>query len=530
MIESVLAQQPEEPAIFALCDDDASFGALSQLRIPQIVPIRVSAKIPLDDLMDHVAAGLSGAAVAFVPCTAIMVQPLRFPLPGTVAGKHGFGPAAGCLMGGDGQGSARLWARVERAVSVSDLVTGRVDVDDAGRLRWEAHPVLYVDFPRFVAFADQLLVLDTAVSVARCTPFVTHYADLVARAASFCRTIAPIGWCDGRSELLVTAPSLVASHGLRDAIGARGMPHRRIESDTGWDVYAVSPVDGPCVDYVPPHLAPVPRVATPPGGSAGIRVSAIVSTYAAEAVIEGCLQDLTAQTLFARGELEIIVIDSASPQDEGRIVSQYVRRYPDRIRYLRSPQREGVYMAWNRGAAMARGAYLTNANTDDRHRVDALERLAAALDAHPEAALAYADTFITEDENGQFDTARRVGRFAWPDYEREAALHGCFIGPHPMWRRSVHAEVGWFDQRFRVAGDYEMWLRIAERHPFIHVRETLGLYQNAPGGIENTNRGSCARETLVIRQHYAFRAGVEIVHGRYPMSYVAPLDPLRHAG
>lgn len=530
MVESVLAQQPEEPAIFVLCDDDITFGALSQLRIPQIVPVRVPAEAALDDLLGQVAAGISGGAVAYIPCTAMMLQPLRFPLPGMVQGKHTLGPANGCLVGGEPSGEGRLWARVERAVSVADLMTARADVDEAGRLRWEGHPILYVDFPRFVSFADQLLVVDTDVSVARCTRFVTHYANLVARAANFARTIAPVGWIDGRSELLVAAPSLVASHGLRTAIAQRGMPHRRIEADSGWDVYTVPEVDGPFVDFEPAHLPPVPRMPAPVSGSDEIRVSAIVSTYAAEAVIEGCLEDLTAQTLFARRELEILVIDSASPQDEGHIASRYVRRHPDRIRYVRSPQREGVYMAWNRGAAMARGTYLTNANTDDRHRVDALERLADTLDEHPEAALVYGDTFITEDEGGRFETAKRVGRFAWPDYTHDAALHGCFIGPHPMWRRSVHAEVGWFNQYFRVAGDYEMWLRIAERYPFVHVKETLGLYQNAPGGVENTNRDFCSRETLAIRQHYAFRAGVQITHGRYPTSYVVPVAPLRHAG
>lgn len=530
MMESILAQQPEEPAIFAMCDDDISFAALSHLRIPQIVPVRVPAEASLDDLTNRVVAGISGGAVAYIPCTAMMLQPLRFPLPGMVEGKHAFGPANGFLVGGEARGEGRLWARVERAVSVADLMTARADVDQAGRLRWEGHPLLYVDFPRFVSFADQLLIVDTDVSVARCTPLVTHYVDLVARAANFARTVAPVGWVNARSELLVAAPSLVASHGLRAAIAERGMPHRRIENESGWDVYTVPEVAGPPVDFEPAHLPPVPRASGSASGGDGVRVSAIVSTYAAEAVIEGCLVDLTAQTLFARGELEILVIDSASPQDEGRVVGRYVQRYPERIRYLRSPQREGVYMAWNRGAAMARGTYLTNANTDDRHRADALERLSATLDAHPEAALAYGDTFITEDEDGRFETATRVGRFAWPDYDHEAALHGCFIGPHPMWRRSVHAEVGWFDQRYRVAGDYEMWLRMAERYPFVHVQETLGLYQNAPGGVENTNRDFCARETLAIRHHYAFRAGVQIVHGRYPTSYVVPVETLRHAG
>ena len=87
-----------------------------------------------------------------------------------------------------------------------------------------------------------------------------------------------------------------------------------------------------------------------------------------------------------------------------------------------------------------------------------------------------------------------------------------------MWRRAVHQEVGWFDARYRVAGDYDMWLRIAERHPVMHVDETLGLYLHGDG-VESTNRDRCTRETLATRALHARRACVEIVPGKYPASY-----------
>ena len=115
-----------------------------------------------------------------------------------------------------------------------------------------------------------------------------------------------------------------------------------------------------------------------------VLVSAIVSTYDASRFIDGCLADLEAQTIAEH--LEIIVVDSGSPGDEGRIVAEFQRRF-DNIVYLRT-ERESLYDAWNRGIHAARGLYITNANTDDRHRADALERLARSLDERPDAALA----------------------------------------------------------------------------------------------------------------------------------------------
>ena len=75
-------------------------------------------------------------------------------------------------------------------------------------------------------------------------------------------------------------------------------------------------------------------------------ISAIVSTYNAEKFIAGCLEDLEAQTL--ADKTEIIVIDSASEQNEADVVCAYQQKY-ENIRYLRTSERQTIYGAWNRG-------------------------------------------------------------------------------------------------------------------------------------------------------------------------------------
>jgi SAM-dependent methyltransferase len=215
------------------------------------------------------------------------------------------------------------------------------------------------------------------------------------------------------------------------------------------------------------------------------RVSAILSIYRAGRHIQGCLEDLTAQTLFLAGELEIVAVDSASPEGEGEVVAAFAARYPGRIHYLRTPERETIYRAWNRGIQAARGLYLTNANADDRHRVDALERLAQALDEHPGVALAYADSATTELVGASFASAPRTGVLAWPDFDPMLLFSGCFAGPQPMWRASVHGRHGFFDPHLKSAGDYDFWLKlVAGGERFLHLKEVLGLYLMSPQGME----------------------------------------------
>ncbi len=229
-------------------------------------------------------------------------------------------------------------------------------------------------------------------------------------------------------------------------------------------------------------------------------VSAIVSTVNSERFLRGCLEDLENQTLADR--LEIVVVDSASDEGEGAIVREFQSRY-ENIVYIRTKERETVYGAWNRGIRTARGRYITNANTDDRHRSDAFEVMARILDTLPEVALVYGDLLITETENETFDSCTPVGRFEWLNWSRQDLLNqGCFMGPQPMWRRSVHDEYGCFDDTFVTSGDYEFWLRISQTSTFLHIPAILGLYLRSAQSVEHRNRTRQQEENEKIVRLY----------------------------
>jgi hypothetical protein len=231
-----------------------------------------------------------------------------------------------------------------------------------------------------------------------------------------------------------------------------------------------------------------------------VLVSAIVSTFNAARFMRGCIEDLEGQTI--SDKIEIIIVDSASEQNEGAIIREFQERYRN-IRYTRTEQRESVYAAWNRGIRMAHGKYITNANTDDRHRANAFARMAQVLEMRPEIALVYADVFKTDTENETFERFTQTGHYRWYDWDRNVLLtQGCFMGPQPMWRRSVHDLYGYFDESMVTSGDYEFWLRISQTLDFHHIREPLGLYLDSPGSIEHRNLGLQNVENVRILSLY----------------------------
>ncbi len=240
-----------------------------------------------------------------------------------------------------------------------------------------------------------------------------------------------------------------------------------------------------------------------------IILTSIVSTYNAAAFIEGCLDDLEHQTI--ADQLEIIVVDSASEQAEAAVVRDFQRRFPN-IKYIRTATRENVYQAWNRGIKFALGQYITNANTDDRHRQDAFEQMVGVMEKDKNIALVYADVIKTRTPNETFRDCTPTGLLHWYDWDRRMLLQkGCFIGPQPVWRKNVHQTYGYFDERLEVSSDFEFWLRISQTNEFYHISKPLGLYLDRPDSIEHANGSKKRDEDQQIIERYRLAAAKNMV-------------------
>jgi glycosyltransferase involved in cell wall biosynthesis len=242
-----------------------------------------------------------------------------------------------------------------------------------------------------------------------------------------------------------------------------------------------------------------------------ILLTAIVSTYNAFQFIEGCLEDLENQTI--ADQMEIIVVDSASQQDEAAVVRDFQSRHSN-IKYIRTPVRESVYQAWNRGIKFALGKYISNANTDDRHRRDAYELMVGALEDNNDIALVYADVIKTQSANETFRDCTPTGMFRWYDWDRTTLLEkGCFIGPQPVWRKEVHRQYGYFDENYQISSDFEFWLRVSQTNDFYHIPKPLGLYMDRPDSVEHVNDSLKEREDRQIIKCYRQAAAKNILIG-----------------
>jgi len=205
-----------------------------------------------------------------------------------------------------------------------------------------------------------------------------------------------------------------------------------------------------------------------------ILVSIIISTYNSEKFFVGRIDDLIAQSIFS--ESEILVVDSGSKQNEAKLIQPYLLKYKN-IKYIRTEQRETIYMAWNRAIKLATGKYITNANTDDRLRNDALEVMVSYLEKYTDVDIVYADQFVTSIENSNYDISKRMKSTCRPKFRTIKLLERCIMGSQPMWRSKIHTHQNiWYDQTLEIAGDYDFECNALLKSKALLIPEVLGVY------------------------------------------------------
>ena len=207
-------------------------------------------------------------------------------------------------------------------------------------------------------------------------------------------------------------------------------------------------------------------------------ISIIVSVYNSEKFIRGKLEDLFNQTLIE--QCEVIIINSGSLQNEEPIILEFARQHPN-IVYIKTPQRETIYQAWNRGIRAARGQFITNSNTDDRLNTITLQVMSDFLLFHPDISIVYADQLYSFSPNEILTEIKEPRKMHFSKFSQLRLLDICIIGSQPMWRKNLHDRDSlYFNESYEIAGDWDFYLRVASQYKIRKMNFISGSFYKPP--------------------------------------------------
>lgn len=233
-------------------------------------------------------------------------------------------------------------------------------------------------------------------------------------------------------------------------------------------------------------------------------ISVIIPVFNGEATLGETIDSVLNQTF---SDFELLIIDDGS-SDHTPEISQSFRDY--RLHYQRY-ENAGPATSRNRGAAIARGHYLSFIDADDRWTPDKLEQQWQALETHPDAAVAYSWTNYIDEAGDLIRTGSHLDVTSDSNGQPQAAdvlaylLLGDFLenGSNVLLRRDAFERVQGFDPSLTVAHDWDLFLRLAARYFFICVPQAQIQYRLSKTSISSQIERQETYCKLALERAYA---------------------------
>jgi glycosyltransferase involved in cell wall biosynthesis len=233
-------------------------------------------------------------------------------------------------------------------------------------------------------------------------------------------------------------------------------------------------------------------------------VSVVIPVFNSAPLIGSALRSVFSQTFT---DFEVVVVDDGS--EDHRELNAALSEWAGRIHCIRQAN-GGPARARNTGIAQARGQFIAFLDADDEWLPEKLAVQVEYFRRHPETGLLH---------TGVVDGLPAGGAVAGPPRHAFCDLfHTAFFinTLTVMIPRRVLEEVGGFDERREVhIEDWDLWLRIAARHPIGYIPSPLAYHR--PGGLMSRQvERTYAAQALVIDKNKALCAQACAAHRAAP--------------
>lgn len=205
------------------------------------------------------------------------------------------------------------------------------------------------------------------------------------------------------------------------------------------------------------------------------KVSVIMSVYNGGGYLLEAIKSIQNQTF---NNLEFLIVNDASADNTAQILQQID---DPRIRVFTNQQNLGLTRSLNKVLKHCRGDFIARMDADDVSHPFRLEKQVFFLESHPSYALVGSAYYVI-NETGK--TIYRVDVLT-ESQQIKAGLEkqNWFGHGSVLMRKSALKMVDGYDEEFRCAQDYDLWLRLSEHYELANIKEPLYFWRKTSQAV-----------------------------------------------
>lgn len=208
-----------------------------------------------------------------------------------------------------------------------------------------------------------------------------------------------------------------------------------------------------------------------------MKISVITVCYNSEKTIETAIESIINQDY---KNIELIVIDGKSTDSTLDIL----KKYDNHIHTLISEKDKGIYDAMNKGLQKATGDIIGTLNSDDLYvKNNILSKIVSKFN-HTNCDIVYGDLYYVKQNN----TNKIIRHWVTKPFKPDSFKKG-WHPPHPTFfvKNHVYKNFGYFNLKYKLAADFELMLRLLEKHRINSAYINIPLVKMRLGGATNKN-------------------------------------------
>jgi len=210
------------------------------------------------------------------------------------------------------------------------------------------------------------------------------------------------------------------------------------------------------------------------------KVSVLMPIYNCERFISKALESIYNQTY---QNFEVVIVDDGSTDRTSEIL---INMKDSRTFIYRNPENRGLTKSLNIGLNLCRGEYIARMDADDVSHPERFAKQVEFLENNPDYALVGSSYYcINQDE--------KIVAFikvltAYNEIKQGLKTQNWFGHGTVMVRRTVLLDLGAYNEKYKFAQDYDLWLRIAEKYKVGNIDEPLYYWRSFDNSISNEKK------------------------------------------